>query len=708
MAFGALRRRILVSIILGIVLSLLAAVPKGRADEGMWTFDNPPLKQLKERYNFTPTSQWLDHIRLSSVRFNDGGSGSFVSANGLVLTNHHVARDQLQKISTPERDYGKDGFYARTPAEELKSADLELNVLISMENVTDRVGKSVKAGMTEDQALAARRGEITKIGDESLKATGLRSDVVSLYDGGEYWLYRYKKYTDVRLVFAPEGQTAFFGGDPDNFTYPRYDLDIALFRVYEDGKPVHSDQYFKWNPKGPADGDLVFVSGNPGSTDRLDTMAQLESQRDRGYPTIIATIKSRLAVINQYSASGQEQARQAADLKFGLENALKALTGEYQGLLDKSVMAKKQSDESEFRARIDRDPALKAKYGTAWGAIESAVKKNSEMFKQLSYRSVGRTFSQLAADALTIVQYVEEVKKPDGDRLNGFHDAQLASLKFGLLTPAPRYPELEKRLLADSLKESLQELGPNDPYVKAALNGASPDEAASRLIGGSKLGDQEFRKSLIEGGQQAVASSNDSLIDFARKIDPILREMTKWSEENVQAVEVTAAENIAKARFAVYGKTAYPDATFTLRLSYGTVTGYPMNGTIAPSVTTMYGLYDRGYSFGFKPPFDIPSRWMERKANLDLATPLDFVSTCDIIGGNSGSPVINRAGEFVGIIFDGNIESLVGRFVYDERTNRAVAVDSAAITYSLRKVYDAGPLADELEGVSGNSASAVR
>ncbi|HEY6332352.1 MAG TPA: S46 family peptidase [Blastocatellia bacterium] len=674
----------------------------------MWTFDNPPLKQLKERYGFTPTQEWLDHVRLSSVRFNDGGSGSFISPNGLVLTNHHVARDQLQKISTPQKDYIKDGFYARTQAEEIKSADLELNVLISMEDVTRKVAGAVTSGMTEEKALAARKSEIAGIQDESLKATGLRSDVISLYDGGQYWLYRYKKYTDVRLVFAPEAQTAFFGGDPDNFTYPRYDLDIALFRVYENDKPIHSDQYFKWNSKGPSAGDLVFVSGNPGSTDRLDTMAELEAQRDHGYPALIASVKSRLAVIDQYSSGGQEQARQAADLKFELENALKALSGEYQGLRDKSVIAKKQAEETEFRAKVDQDPNLKSKYGAAWSTIEAAVHKSSDRFKINFYRSVGRSFSQLVSDAVTIVDYVAEIKKPDGERINGFHDSELASTQFALFSPAPVYPNLEELLLADSFKESLGELGPADPFVKAELNGASPDDAAKGLIGGTKLGDPAVRKALVEGGQQAVDASTDPLIRMALRVDPIIREMTKWNEDNVQGVEAAASEEIAKARFAVYGTTAYPDATFTLRLSYGTVIGYPMNGTIAPPMTTFYGLYDRGYSFGLKPPFDIPSRWMDRRQSLDLTVPLDFVSTCDIIGGNSGSPVINRAGEFVGIIFDGNIESLVGRFVYDERTNRAVAVDSTAIIYSLRKVYEAGPLADELEGGQAPAAGSSR
>jgi len=702
---AALRARMAAIAIAVVTAASIAVVPKAAADEGMWTFDNPPLKQLKDLYGFTPTKEWLDHVRLSSVRFNDGGSGSWVSADGLVLTNHHVARGQLQKISTPQKDYAKDGFYARTQAEELKSPDLELNVLISTEDVTKRVEAAVKPGMDEKKALEARNAAIAQIEKESQDATGLRSDVIALYNGGEYWLYRYKKYTDVRLVFAPEQQIAFYGGDPDNFTYPRYDLDIALFRVYENGKPVHNDHYLRWNSKGPSDGDLVFVSGNPGSTDRLDTVAQLETLRDYAYPLALKAEKRRLDVLNRYSALGPEQARQAANLKFGLENAVKAQTGEQQGLNNKAIFSKKEKEEQDFRAIVDKDGRLKAQYGEAWSQIAAAEKKEIANMKPLRFRSINRSFAKLPGQALTIVRYVAEIKKPDGERLDGFHDSQLESLKFGLFSPAPAYPELDQALLADGLEESLEQLGPADPFIKAALNGKAAADGAAEAMKGTRMGDAAFRKSLVEGGEQAVAASNDPLIAFARRIDPFLREQRKWIEDNVISVETAAGEKIGKARFAVYGKSVYPDATFTLRLSYGTVKGYPMNGTIAPSRTTFYGLYDRAKSFDDKSPFDLPERYQKGRDRLTLSTPLDFVSTADIIGGNSGSPVIDRNGEFVGIIFDGNIESLVGRFVYDGQTNRAVAVDSAAIIHTLRTLYDAGALADEIEG---KMASAVK
>jgi hypothetical protein len=676
----------------------LIAPSLSRADEGMWTFDNPPLKLLKEKYNFTPGKEWLDHIRLSSVRFNDGGSGSFVSSTGLVLTNHHVALSQLQKISTPEKNYVRDGFYARTPAEELKSADSELNVLVSYENVTDRVGKAARNKSDNRSALEARRAEIAKIEKESLEATGLRSDVVSLYQGGEYWLYRYKRYTDVRLVFAPEQQAAFYGGDPDNFTYPRYDLDMAIFRVYEDNKAISTPQYLKWNIKGAADGDLVFVSGHPGSTDRLDTMSEIELQRDYLYPLRLETYNRRLAVLRRYAGLGAEQQRQATELIFGLENSLKAVTGEYEGLKDREVIAKKQKEESDFRALINSKPEWKSEYGDAWDQIAAAEKKAASRVKNLRLSNVERSLATLPSLAIAIVQYATEIDKPDSQRLNGFHDSQLESLKLELLSPAPAYPQLDEALLADFLQDALDGLGPNDPFVKTALDGRQPAEVAKAMIAGTKLADVGLRKSLIEGGAAAVAASNDSLIVFARKVEPLARETRKWIDENVESVVAAAGEKIGKARFAAYGKDAYPDATFTLRLSYGTIKGYPMNGTKAPPLTTFYGLYDRAQGFGMKPPFDLPERFAKGKDRLDLSTPLNFVSTCDIIGGNSGSPVIDRDGNLVGLIFDGNIESLVGRYVYNIESNRAVAVHTAAMIEALKKLYDAGPLASELTG----------
>ena len=678
--------------------AMLAAAlfsPAVRADEGMWTFDNPPVKQLQEKFNFTPTQQWLDHLRLSSVRLNDGGSGSFVSPHGLLLTNHHVARGQLQKNSSADHDYIRDGFYATTPEQEMKSQDLEVNVLVSYEDVTDRVNTATKGAKNTEEEFAKRKAVIAEIEKESTEKTGFRSDVVTLYQGGEYWLYRYKKYTDVRLVFAPEQQAAFFGGDPDNFTYPRYNLDMALYRVYENGKPIDSKDYLKWNPQGAGDGDLVFVSGHPGSTQRLSTYASLVFDRDTVTPIIIQVLKRRIATLRDYSARGPEQTRQAASQIFGLENSLKVYVGRLEGLQDKNLMEKKRREEEEFRAKVDANPEWKKEFGNAWDGVAEAIDKAKPRIKEQFFRS---TDSQLAGLAVNLVTYVSEIQKPDGERLEGFHDSQLESLRLRLFSPAPIYPEMEIARMTSALEAGVKELGPDDPWIKAVLDGRTPKDAANQMISGTKMGDAAFRKSLAEGGQTAVEASTDPLIAMARRSDPIRREQIKWFEKNVQSVEQRSGEKLGRARFAVYGKNTYPDATFTLRLSYGQVMGYPMNGTKAPYKTTMYGLYDRAASFNNKVPFDLPKRYVDGKDKLDLATPFNFVTTTDIIGGNSGSPVVDRQGDIVGLIFDGNIQSLVGDFVYDSYQNRAVAVHTAAMTEALKKLYGAQKLVDELLG----------
>jgi hypothetical protein len=681
--------------------TLLSLLPlaSAHADEGMWTYDNPPTKLLQQRYGFTPTADWLRHLQLSTVRFNSGGTGSFVSPDGLVLTNHHVARDQLQKISTPGKDYVRDGYLAHNREEELTCPDLELNVLMSMENVTARVQGAVKAGMSDTQAYDARQAAIAAIEKASTDATGLRSDVVTLYQGGEYWLYRYKRYTDVRLVFAPEVQIAFFGGDPDNFTYPRYDLDMALFRVYENGKPIKSPAYLRWNPRGGHAGDLVFVSGHPGTTDRLVTMAQLLTMRDYSLPLRLTSLRRILSVAQEYAKEGPEEARETEGLVFGTQNAIKAVTGQLNGLRDPDLMAAKATEQKALQEKVAADPALEKKYGDAWTAISQVQDVLRSRMTEYSYRKLQGY--RLPTMALTIVQYVEEITKPNGERLDGFHDSQLESLRYRLFSTAPVYRGVEEALLANGLQQSLEALGRDDPFVRAALQGRTPQQVAHEAIDGTRLTDPEVRRQLIDGGEKAVQASDDPLIALARRVEPSIREMRTWYDNKVKSVEIANGAKIGAARFALYGTSTYPDATFTLRLSYGTIKGYPMNGTIAPPRTTFYGLYDRSYGFEQAPPFNLPARWSEGRGALDLSTPLDFVSTCDIVGGNSGSPVVDRNGELVGLIFDGNIESLVGRFVYDERDNRAVAVHAAAMLEAMKKLYGADYLVNEIMGKGG-------
>jgi Peptidase S46 len=675
--------------------ALLLTTLGAAGEEGMWTFDNIPSALIQQRYGFTPSQQWLDHVRLSSVRINDGGSGSFISPDGLLLTNHHVARGQLQKNSTAEHDYIANGFYAQTRDEELKTPDLEINVLQSMQNVTARVQASA-AGKSDAEALKARRAEIARIADEAQKSTGLEPEVVTLYDGGQYWLYLYKKYTDVRIVFAPEQQAAFFGGDPDNFTYPRYDVDFAIFRVYENGKPIHTDNWLRWNSAGAKAGELVFVSGNPGATSRDDTVAQLDRERARE-PLLIELLQHRIEVLQGYSSKGAEQARQAASMIFGLQNSLKAYQGRLLAISDKSVIAKKQADEDDFRAKVQANPELKRSYGSAWAEIATAEQRAALGDKINIFR---RTDSNLATFAFNIVTYVAEVAKPDGARLDGFHEADLPGLRFRLASAAPVYPELEIARMTGWLTQAQEMLPANDPWLTTILHGQTPAAAAAAYIGGSKLGDPAFRKQLLDGGQGAVDASTDPLIVLGRQLDPIVRATDKKIDAEVVGPIIRAEEQLGKARFAVYGTNHYPDATFTLRLSYGSVDGFPYNGTIAPPFTTLYGLYDRSASFSDQVPFNLPKRWSDARTKLNLATPVDFVSTNDIIGGNSGSPVVNRNGELVGLIFDGNIESLAGDFVYDMTKNRAVSVHTAVMMQALRNLYGATALADEIDAAS--------
>jgi hypothetical protein len=677
-------------------LAILAFFLPGIADEGMWTFDNPPIKPLKEKYGFETGQAWLDHVRLASVRFMDGGSGSFVSPNGLVLTNHHVAVGQLQKMSTAEKDFVSAGFYAAKPEDESACPDLEVNVLVSMEDVTARVRSAVAAGLKAEQALKAREAEIAAIENECKEKTGLKPEVVNLYHGGEYWLYRYKKYTDIRLVMAPERPAAYYGGDADNFTFPRYDLDMAFFRVYENGQPVRPEAWLKWNAAGAGENELVFVSGHPGSTDRLYTLSQLEYQRDMQYPMILKYIGRRIDILHEYMKAGPEQSRRALIQLFGLENSKKALTGEYEGLLDPSLLAKKKVDEDGLRRLVSSKPEWKKAYAGAWKSIERAVGKQRERAQTSFYRRIFG--SRLYGFANQIVFYSSETVKPESERLDGYHASQLEELKFNLFSPAPVYKDLEEANLAGCLKLSVEELGPEDPFLKLVLNGKTPEAAAAEWIRNTNLQSVETRKRLIEGGRAAVDTCRDPLVVLARALEPTVREGIQWRKKNVESVMDAGTEQIAQAVFAAYGKEKYPDATFTLRLSYGAVRGYPMNGTLAPYKTTLYGLYDRALSFDRKGDFEPPVRFWERAASLNLATPVNFVSTCDIIGGNSGSPVLNRSGELVGLVFDGNIESLVGRFVYDDAKNRTVSVHSAYIIEALRKLYDASGLADEIEG----------
>ena len=684
------------SLIALVLITILSPLPLF-ADEGMWTFDNPPRKQWKERYNFEPSDAWLEQIRLSSVKI-EGSSGSFVSANGLVMTNQHVASGQLQKLSTGERDLRRDGFLAKTTAEELKCPDLEVSVLTSYENVTPVVQGSVKAGMSDSAAGDARRTEIARIEKESTDKTGLRSEVVKIYNGGEYWLYRFKKYTDVRLVFAPEEQAAFFGGDYDNFTYPRYCLDVTFFRVYENGQPLKTQNFFKWSAAGPADGEFVLAIGSPGSTNRLLTVAQLKYQRDVGNPLQMLVWTSRRDALIRYGNTGPEATRRALATVRSLANSMKRLTGQQEGLSNPRMMAKKEEEEKTLRAEVARRPELQQSVGSAWDEIGKAYTELPAFSKRTAFSTL--VWSRLGQIASTLVRYAEESGKPNDKRYDEFRDSKLESLKFGLFSPAPIYPDMEEVILAAWLTEAEKTLGADDPFVRAALQGSTPAAVAKAVVSGTKLGDVAVRKALFEGGSAAIQKSDDPLIVLARRVEPVIRELRAWNEEKIVNLETVAGQKIATARFAAYGRNVYPDANSQLRISYGRVLGYEEDTTLVPYKTTFSGLYDRAASFDEKVPYDLPQRYKEGRPKLDLTTPMNFVYTADTIGGNSGSPIINRNAEIVGLNFDSNIQKLPNRYWYvdDPEGGRAIAVHSAAIIEALKKLYGAESLVQELTG----------
>ena len=680
-----------------LVTSFLINVPGLRADDGMWTFDNPPLKQWKERYGFEPTKEWLDKVRLASPKVNNSSAG-FVSPNGLIATNHHVASGYIERVSSKERDLLKTGFYARTPADELKIPDASASVLVSFDDVTSRVRDAEKGGANDADAAAKRTSAIATIEKDCGASTGLRCEVISFYSGGEYWLYRFKTYTDVRLVMAPEEQAAFFGGDYDNFTFPRHDLDFTFLRAYENGQPAKTPNYFKWSETGAKDGDFVVVSGYPGSTARLLTVAQLAYQRDVGNPLQKKVWLTRRIALENYSKLGAEQLRQANPGMRSLANSLKRLEGQQDGLLNPRNFAKKEAEEKDLRSKLAQKPDLEKQFAPAWDNIAKAYAALPPIANRLSFSSLAS--SRLATIAQQIVTYHIETAKPNDKRYPEYRDSRLEAFKTTLLSPAPVYPYMEEAALVAWFQEASKVLGPNDPFIKAALGDAEPAEVVRRAVRETKLTDPAARKALLEGPASTIAESTDPMLTLARRTEPILRELRAWNEKNITDVETANGSKIAQARFAAYGKSMPPDANSQLRLEYGVVKGYEEDTTLVPYKTTFHGLYDRALSFDGNPPFNLAPSIKSRREKVDLQVPLNFVYTADTIGGNSGSPVINRNGELLGLNFDSNIQKLSNRYWYIDEAegSRAVGVHSAGILEALRKVYDANELVAELIG----------
>ncbi len=661
------------------------------ADEGMWTYDNFPTSTLKQKYGFAPDDKWLEHARLSSVRIAGGCSASFVSENGLILTNHHCSHSCIAQLSTAEKDFVKTGFYAKTLADEVKCPEMEMNQLTDITDVSDKVQAAVK-GLDGEKFTQARKTVSSEIEKACNTGDKVRCDVVELYHGGQYKLYKYRRFQDVRLVFAPELAIAFFGGDPDNFNFPRYDLDMSMVRVYEDGKPAKMTNYLKWSNGGVKPGDLTFVSGNPGGTDRELTIAQLEYERDVALPERLLYLAEIRGLLTQFGKEGAEKHRIATDTLFGVENSYKALLGRLQALLDPKLMNQKKAEEKQLRDALAKKKDKK--FLPAFDAIAKTIAEQKKIHKAFLFAEGTRGFpGDLIGTARVLVRAADERPKADDKRLDEYRDSAMPQLTQRLFAKKPIYDDKELLMLTYGLTKLREVLGADDPFVKQILGVESPEEVATRVIKGTKLKDLTVRKALWDGGKKAIEASDDPMIKLARAIEPTARALRQKFDDEIDAPRRKNGELLAKARFAVAGTKTYPDATFTLRLSFGQVKGWEENGKQVDPITDFGGAFNRATG---RPPFDLPPTWTGAKARLDLKTPFNFVTTNDIIGGNSSSPVINKNGELVGLVFDGNIESLGGDYGFDETVNRTVAVHSEGILSALQKIYGADRIVDEL------------
>ncbi len=675
-----------------LLLIMIAAKSGLRADEGMWTFDNPPLGQLKSKYGFEPTKQWLGHIRLSSLRF-PGGTGSFVGKNGLAMTNYHVVARLVERLSTEKNDYRRNGFYAEDMEDELVLG-IELYLLQSMTNVTSEMHEAIDGieyPADAERIIKNKTKELERFWSDSTK---LRSKIVKLYEGGEYWIYSYKIFNDVRLVFSPDHQAAFFGGNYDNFIYPSYDLDVAFVRVYDNGKPYQPEHYLAWNSYGPAEGELVFASGNPGSTERHISYDHLLFHRDYPIPLRRNQLKYKIDILKKYAQFGKWEKEEATSMLFYTENAFKVKDGQLTGLANPDVLKIKKATNVKLKAKVNDDPVLDDKYGDLWHEISSLLAIKSGMYYQIYNRTLSSKIYSLGRNLYT---YLNEMSKPEDERYESFSESGLNKMKTQIL----RYGQLNRRLGLMNLKSNiifcLEVLGKDDEFMELILEGQTPEIAAKRLFDNSKLADLEFRTRILNGGIDALNESGDPILKIIKAIEPERQEKMKWFKENVDKPLEKLEKKLTEAKFAAFGKSQYPDANFTLRLSYGLVKGYPVNGTIAPYKTTLYGLFDRAASFDNKDEFELPAKYWELRDVINLSTPANFVTTCDMVGGSSGSPVVNKEAEVVGILFDGNIETTPNHYVYDPSVQRGLAVHTAYIIEALRNIFDAGELADELE-----------
>ncbi len=673
----------------------LSAPRSTSADEGMWLLNNAPIERIESKYGIKLTPGFMLKMQRSALDFG-GGSGSFISPDGLVLTNHHVGSDQIQNLSTKERNLMDDGFLARTREEELKAPGLRLRMLLEITDVTERINGAVQRGMTDAQAGAARRGAMSSIEKEnSTPGSNIEAEVVTLYGGGLYHLYTFKVFTDVRLVFAPEKTIGFFGGDADNFEFPRFNLDMCLFRVYENGQPYKPEHHLTWSIDGSKEGDLALVFGHPGRTQRLYTMDHLRLERDFRLPMTLRRLWRSEIKFQTFSGRSKEHARVIEDNLFGVANGRKALTGQLDGLLDPRAMAAKQADEDRIRAQVNDNAEWRGKWGDAWDRIaESCAAFRDIATQQAAWRGRGILLDR----ALTLAALAEELPKPNEQRLREYRDAALPAVYAGLTADVPVYDIAEKHAVRQLITQAAEHVGGDDATVLAMLGGVGPAEAGERVIAETKLNSTAAVRALIDGGPQAIAASNDPLLVMARTIYARTRPLEERMLNEVEAVQRDNYAKIAAARFAIDGQSVYPDATGTLRLAFGPIRGLTDDGRTIPAYTTIAGTFERYNERKGEPGFELPESWLKNKDRLNGSTPFNFIAEIDIIGGNSGSPVVNSKGELIGLIFDGNIQSLPGAYYFDPAVNRSVAVDVRAMLEAMRVVYGADHLVKEITG----------
>ena len=684
----------------GVLLAVLtcAVVVVVVADEGMWTTHNFPRDTVRQKFNVQIDDAWLQKLQRAVVRLETGCTGSFVSPDGLILTNHHCAQSCIAENSTATRDLVANGYVAPDRAEEIRCQGEAISILMETEDVTATVAKAVAAAAPAE-AARVRNETITKLEsscEEAAKKAGAprNCESVSLYQGGQFWLYKYRRYDDVRLAFAPEHAIAAFGGDPDNFQFPRWCLDMSLLRAYENGKPAATPNHLSFNWAGAAEKDPVFVAGHPGTTQRLLTVAQLKTERDLVLPFWLLRFSELRGRVIQYSKTSPEAARTAKDFLDTIENSIKVRRQQQFALLDDRLMERRAAEEQKLREKVKADPELQGRIGKAWDDIAAAQRTWRDIYIPYVWLEGGAGFnSDLFFTARALVRSADERAKPNSDRLREYTDARLPALRQQLAAETPVYPAFEQVRLSFSLERMREWLGPDHPVIKTALGASSPENRAKELIAGSKLGDAKTRIALFEGGQKAVAASTDPMIQLARAIDTEARSLRKIFETQVDGPVARAQQLIAEARFKAYGTNLYPDATFTLRISYGAVMGWIEAGKPVDPFTRLARMFERATG---QPPFALPKRWLDAKGSLDLNAKANFTTNNDIVGGNSGSPMVNAAGEIIGLVFDGNIHSIAGSYWFDEEKNRTVAVHPDFIKTALQKIYPAKALAAEL------------